>query len=264
MRRMVFAILAVLVLPGCITRTNSFTEYYEPEQTNPDLMILFQGEPVVLDSSGDVSQDLYRMWGQGYSPIGNSSFRGALAPNSEAIAQAKRVGANRIIIRREYIRTVSGTMPVTRPTTSTGYTSGTVWIDGRSGSYSGTTTIRGSETTYVPYSVAVHSQLAYYFAPMRRMGVGIVYGEPTEEVKRLAGNRDGQQIRVTRNDSPAFQADIRADDLIVAVNHRPIVSPDDLMNALVKYAGTTIIVDLYRGPMRLSKHLAAPLPGETW
>lgn len=257
MRSWVFAVCAALTLAGC---ANGYQKFFEAGPPHSQV-ILSQEAPVILPASGKPKLDIDRMYEEGYWVLGAAEFNGAIADTQGAVAQARKIGANRILIWTKYTNTVSGVMPVTTPTTTTAYTSGTITprgygYSGGSASYSGTTTIYGSQTTYVPYSVSRYDQYALYFAPMERKGTGLLLIEPTDEVRQQAGTNKGLQVRVVRRGSPAFQADIMAGDLIVAINGYEIVHRDDYPTLIAVNEGKDVEVTLYRGSVLLSKRLA--------
>lgn len=261
MRNWLVLILAAVVLAGC---ANGYAKFYKPVPEGA-LTIPSQEEPVVFAGSGDPKQDVAQMFVESYGLVGVSEFNGAAQKHAGAIAQAKKVGANRIILDSKYRNTQSGVMPMTTPTVSTAYTSGTVYGGvGSSARYSGMTTMYGSETTYIPYSVDRFDQRALYFAPLPRKGVGIQFILATNETRQAAGTNKGYQIMLIRRGSPAFRADFLPGDLVVMIGGRDIVEPRDYRAALVLSQGQDTEFVLYRGATRLVKQMRIPEEDETW
>ena len=84
----------------------------------------------------------------------------------------------------------------------------------------------------------------------RRVRLGVALAPPPV-ARRLRGavgldDRDGLLIRAVDDDGPAARADLRAGDLIVAVDGTPVASVDDLLAAL-EQAGDRVDVDVVRG-----------------
>lgn len=261
MRNWFFAVLAALPLAGCV---NPYAKFYQPSRDG-EQVILTQEEPREIPSSGDLKQDVRLMFQEGFGLIGSSGFNAAIADRKGAIAQAKKIGANRFIIEAKYRSTQSGMMPITTPTTSTSYTSGTAYGSyGSSASYYGTTTTYGSETTYIPYSVDRYEQHALYFGPLPRKGLGAFMIAPTDEIRRQAGTNKGYQIVVIRRGSPEFRADMLPGDLIVTIGGRDIVEPSDYWGAVAANYGRETEFVLYRGSDRIVKRLRIPEPDEIW
>jgi hypothetical protein len=267
MRNWLVLILAAMTLAGCV---NPYEKFYQPVREGA-FVIPSTEEPMELPSSGDLKQDVRLMYQEGYGLIGSSGFNAAMADRAGAIAQAKKIGANRFIIEAKYRSTQSGMMPITTPTTSTSYTSGTVRSTGgyysglgSSASYSGTTTTYGSETTYIPYSVDRYEQHALYFGPLPREGLGAFMIPPTEETRQQAGTNKGYQILVIRRGSPEFRADMLPGDLIVTIGGRDIVEPRDYWAAVAANYGRETEFVLYRGSARIVKKLRIPERDETW
>ena len=172
----VWSALAFIVLAGC---TNDFERFYRgasfppPPAVQP---ILYTGEPRFSNGTGDLKTDIHEMYSNSYGIIGASMFTGPLRDQNGATRQAKKIGAEVIVFESRYRNTVSGTIPLTLPTANTSYSSGTVSAFGAggsaSGTYSGTTTTYGTQTTYIPYSVDKYNQAALYFVRLERTGFG--------------------------------------------------------------------------------------------
>jgi serine protease Do len=109
-------------------------------------------EPWIMSAGADPKADVRRMYEDGYSVIGVSAFVGAAAAQSGAIEQAKKVGAAAILIGAKYRNTETGSIPITTPTATTSYSTGNVNAFGSGGSafgtYAGSTTTYGTQTTW--------------------------------------------------------------------------------------------------------------------
>jgi hypothetical protein len=93
---------------------------------------------------------------RGYVMIGSSSFNsGGPQTDDAAIQQAKEVGADIVLILNpKYTESETRAVPISIPTTTTSYSSGTATAYGPSGPITaygtGTTTTYGTTTNYVP------------------------------------------------------------------------------------------------------------------
>jgi C-terminal processing protease CtpA/Prc len=201
------------------------------------------------------------MWSRGFRPIGFASFNGPAAGPAAALAAAKKVGAQYVVVARQFTNTVSGAIPLTTPTATTSYSQGTANIYGSGGSaygtYNGTTTTYGSQTTYIPYSVAHYDQMAVFFAPMPRHGLGVMMANVPDTMAQQLGSAKGALVNAVRRDSPAFRADILPGDVIISVNGSEVTGLPDAM-AIQQLAGQTITIGINRRGSTITKQLALP------
>ncbi|WGU40345.1 PDZ domain-containing protein [Phenylobacterium sp. NIBR 498073] len=224
--RLLAAICAAALLSGC---SSGYSKFYQPVDYTGQTIVpepVMGATPSVQVSTGDPLKDVLIAFRDGYSPLGQASFNGPQEGARGAVGQAKKVGATRIIMSAEYASTISGTLPITTPTTTTTYSNGTAQIFGyggsASGTYSGTTTTYGSQTNYVPYSVDRYDQSAIFLAPIPRKGYGLrVRPLDLDEARRYGTNR-GLVVVAIRTGSPGFLSDILPGDVILQVNGRPV------------------------------------------
>ncbi|CCA93375.1 PDZ domain-containing protein [Novosphingobium sp. PP1Y] len=111
------------------------------------------------------------------------------------------------------------------PTTTTSYSRGNVQAYGTGGSahgsYSGTTTTYGSQTTYLPYQVNRFRKTALYFSFVPKIGAGILTRELTPDEVAKFETRRAVAVQAIRDGSPAYLADILPGDIILTVNGNP-------------------------------------------
>lgn len=157
-----FTVLAIAVfVAGC---GNPYQRFYSPHPSATNHSKFFapsSGEPTLLRGTTP-EQDEMTMLREGFFAIGWSSFNAGQISDEMAIAQAKKVGADRVVVYRIYRNTQSGNIPVTLPNTQTAYHSGGVFGAGGSAMYSGTSTTYGTQTTYIPYSIDKYDHTATY------------------------------------------------------------------------------------------------------
>jgi hypothetical protein len=175
----------------------------------------------------DVS-DALEMFSEGYAFIGVSSFNGPLENNSSVLANAQKIGAEKVLVSSRYTDTRTGSIsiPTTRAVTTT--ESGTVSASGRdglvAGSYAGTSTTYVPTTTMLPWQVQRYDQTALYFAPLGPSCLGIWLLEPTDAERLAAGTNRVATVAAIREGSPAYLADILAGDLLVSINGQTVAN----------------------------------------
>ena len=266
--RYLWIFLIVNCLGGC---TNGYEQFYKPTPGLANSLIHvqpFSGEPRLASNSGDVKRDIRAMYEQGYVlwwlfPILLEQPQN----QSGAIAQAKKVrNVMVVLISSKYQNTVSGALPLTLPTATTSYSSGTVNAFGSGGSatgnYSGMTTTYGTQTTYIPYSIDKYEQAAFYFAPLERAGFGVMLNPLTDDERRQLGTNQGVQIVAVRNKSPAFKADVLPGDVILQVGSTTTYDVPTALRAFASAAGGDANVMVARGGERITKKIA--IPSEDW
>ena len=169
MRIKMRAVLSLLML-GLAACANPFVQFYQDRTDGTDLtkssvVVLPTGEPKMFQGA-DKETDYQRMLENGYNLVGFSSFNGADVNVDGALAQAKAVHSEIVLIYSKHTDTRSGVLPLTLPDTQTSTTtlSGSGFGSGGYRSFSGTanTTTYGTQTTYIPYSVDRYDYFASY------------------------------------------------------------------------------------------------------
>jgi membrane-associated protease RseP (regulator of RpoE activity) len=257
-------LIFVFALSAC---ANGYEQFYKPVNSTTLIDVLpATGEPRIIGSQGSLQKDIEAAFSEGYQLVGESNFVGKAADTSGAIRQAKKVGAEVIVIHQKYRNTVTGSIPVTTPTTATAYTSGSVNAFGSGGSsmatYNGSTTVYGSQTTNIPYSVDKYEQVAEFYARIARRGLGIWAGKPTDDQHREMETNQGMAVRAIRKESPAFRADILPGDVILAIDGASISDLATMRAATQQVTGRDAELTLFRKGQRITKivHVAA----DTW
>jgi hypothetical protein len=160
MSRSIYLGLCLVLLTGCAD--NPYAKTYRPssevvlrtvaqrrEQPTPSTPELVKGT--------DPKTDLAGLCLEGYVVIGKSKIRGSTASDEHAIAHAKAVGADRVLVYRELGSTEHNAVPPPTPPSTPFAPNGAAIIAG-----SATTTTFGAEPTRnVPASVP-HDTLAVF------------------------------------------------------------------------------------------------------
>ena len=257
MRCLMIVLMAVWV-SGC---TSGYKQFYRPLSGAP-VPDPLNSEPITASSTGNTETDILRMFEAGYVLIGSSNFVGPLEDTSAAVRQAKSVNAARVVVGGRYQSTAQGSMPITTPTTTTAYTTGTANIYGGGmptyGTYSGTTTYYGTQTSYVPYSVDRYEQFALFFSPAPPRILGALMAPMTDAMKQAVGSNKGVAIRAVMNRSPAYQADLNPGDVILSIDGTETVDIPTAQNLIRQKIGEDMDLQIFRSGKSFSKHVLVP------
>jgi len=216
-------VLAAPLVSGC---QSGFSQFYE-DYSGPwqGQLIAPSNEPRVVSASGSIDDVVSSMWSDGYALIGISSFNGPNETREAAIDQARKVGAEIIVMNVQYTNTSQGAIPITTQQTVTSNTRGSVSSYGASGpaygTYSGTTTTVVPQTTYIPYAIDRYDQSAFYFGPLGPPCLGIYWVGLTDDEKRSVGSNRGTRVMAVRRNSPAYISDIIPGDLLLTLDGQP-------------------------------------------
>lgn len=241
-------------------------KYYKSIPLTPadkEKILPLDGPPEMVRSSGNLQADLLDMYSRGYGLVGETSFEWKLAKEKSFLKHARKVGARYVVISSEFFRTDSGAVPLTLPNTTTSYTNGTVRAGSAWGSYTGTTTTNGTNTTYIPYSQDRYTQTAGFFVPLKRVGFGILFDNLTRDQVAELGSNKGAFVRAVRRGSPAFRADILPGDVVKVWNGVEVVTAEDLSEAIPSAFGKAVEIAVVRKGVPL-KLLASLPPNGAW
>lgn len=252
-----------LALAGC---ASGYSKFYKPTpNSSPQAIAAMRvaaapQEPIIERSSpqADATRVVDAYIKRGYVVIGTSFFNsGRSEGESAAVKQAVQVGADLVLIfDPRYTGSTTTSVPITTPTSSTSYSTGTATAYGRSGSVtaygSGTTTTYGSQTTYVPVTTHRMDHGAVYFVK-RKWGFGTTWRELSDEERQELQTNKGVAVRVVVDDSPAYLADVLPGDILVAVNEVPITNSSSASSLLAQHAGQTVKLSIYRRGQRIEK-----------
>lgn len=236
-------------MTGCIT-SNAFKDFYQPNRDPgpPLTKPLEPGTNASIVNWNANDPDQLRTWIKiGYVDIGRSNFTAPLQRKSDLIRFATSVDASHALYSKTYLGTHRGVIPITtyRPTTT--YTTGTVQGDFGSATYSGTTHGREASTTMVPYAIDRYEHRVIYLARIAvtpATGVHAMDLTPAETVKYQRNT--GVRVHCVLDDSPAFEANILMDDLIIAANGEEIRDVTAWVDFVERHRGEEIIVDILR------------------
>jgi S1-C subfamily serine protease len=248
---------------GC---ASGFEKFYTPDPNAQAILALpavlpAPKEPKLFLHSNDVQADAKRLREDGYVYIGGSSFYGPAnkSNQTQAIEQAKKVGAAIVLFKSDYMDTQSGVIPYTvanPAVVSTVNTSGTVNSYGSngygSGNYNstGTITTPGGYSTYaIPYSVNRNTFFASYWVQydVRKIHLGVQTAPLSDDLRRKLERNTGVVAAIVMRSSPAFSANILEGDVILKLNGADVIDTPSFYARLTQLAGQTVTLDVVRG-----------------
>jgi hypothetical protein len=265
MLRLLHRNLLLLALVGLTACASGYREFYRPNPNlSPERVAVLRvapptGQPIVERSRPDSADRVLDAYSKrGYIMIGNSMFNSGRPESEEsAVQQGVAVGADLVLILNPtYTGSVTSSLPITTPTTTTSYTNATAKAYGRGGPVtaygSGTTTTYGTQTTYIPMTVNRSDYGAVYFVK-QRFGLGAFFRDLDDsERQRMQTNR-GAVARLVADNTPAFTADILVGDVFVAIDEQPILNAESLSRLLVERRGKTVKLSTVRNGAQLQK-----------
>jgi len=251
--------VAASLSTGC---QNPYTTFYKGQQDARKSAGYSADQPrLEILASSDVQKDVLSFIRKGYFVCGESSFEGNsnVGDIQDIKRQALAVGATVVVFSNRYSRTVSSTMYLTLPTSSTTYTNGSATAYGSGGSVtafgSSTSTTYGTSTEAIPYSVSRSRFDAVFMFKGTRPRVGIIPEELNDSIRQSIGTNSGILVSVVVEGSPAFTSDILPGDVVVSINGERISSPANYLQLLDKYQGEDAVFAIVRSGTSISKSI---------
>jgi hypothetical protein len=262
MKKLLFAGLIIL-LSGCAV--NPFSKFYYDLTNGQDLTklshitLLKKGQRPLLYKGVDKDEDRIKMLENNYVMVGYSSFNAGNVNENDVFLQAEKVHATAVVLYSQYTNTVSGTVPLTLPSTQTTKTniSGNVYGSGGYANYSGyaKTTKYGTKTTYIPYNVRRYDYGATYWVQRDGTTFGLILINIDADLRAKIQSNKGMLIEAVIKDSPAFYSDIFRGDIIKRIGSIDIYGIKNYEEALKKYAGMAVKVIILRSGKLIEKEV---------
>jgi hypothetical protein len=211
-------VLSLVFLAGCTT--NRFAESFRSydNYTRPPT----EGEIRVVEVPL-VSRDVVLKWmSEGWVPIGDSRFIDEAASRDRLLAQARRVGAQLVLVSSVHFDSVTGATPMTtyQPFTTTA-------TDTRGRAFTQTGWV--PSTTYNTYTVDRFDQAAVYMVRRQQpMAFGAVVDALTVEDRRQLGTNRGVRVATVVRDTPAWKANVLPGDVILTINGKDVTNEAQL------------------------------------
>jgi len=207
------------------------------QEANPDTKMY---------ASSHKDEDNISMLEAGYDMIGSSGFDGAVVPAEQALAHAKSIKADTVLVYSKYAstKTSSSKLQLVKEAAKNG----------------GEIAAEALQEAPMQY----HYYASYWAKlPMPLLGVNVIKlklktnaeGEELKNVKEEAGLKIIAVIKA----SPAAKAGVVTGDVLLKIGDVELVKPDDLYAAVQRYAGQTVTVVLERAssPLKVSVALNA-------
>jgi len=257
-----FTLAFIMLLAGC---ASGYKDFYRPTQGLTAEALAARrsspppATPVVERAQPGNGRELLDGYAKrGYIVIGQSMFNsGRRESDDAAVRQGIAVGADLVVILNpRYTGSFTSSVPVTTPTTSTSYSSGTATAFGPGGPVtaygSGTTTTYGSTTSYVPVTVHRSDYGALYFVK-QRVGLGIQYRDLNDAERQELQTNKGVVVRLVVDGSPAFDADVLVGDVLTAIDGIPISGVRACTQLLAERHGKLVSLSIVRRGQRMEK-----------
>jgi len=236
-------LVLLVVLQGCV---NPYTRFYTPaDLVTSTQFVPSTGEPKVIRGGNREADDL-AMMESGHRLLGYSSFNSGSVAEDGAVDQAKTLGAAVVVVYSRFTHSVSGSMPLTLPSTENSTTTVSGMAGGRPVYGTATTTTYGTTTTHIPYTVNRSDYIATYWGKLPPPVFGAFVREPKPEERRQIGSNTGLLITVVVKGSPAFSADLFRGDVIKSIAGTPIRDLQDFSSTLSRSAGQAVDLTILR------------------
>ena len=254
------SITLLFALSGC---ANPYMQNFTStlDKRTPDekaRLIPSQGEPKLV-TSNDMKADALRLRENGYVLVGRSKFRSPLVDEKQALAQAKKIGAQLVMVAHKFVTTGTESVPVAQwiPGKEVDHTERTVVQHGDSTptvvDRTTTTVVQGEfQTSYVEQSIDYYDYAATYWDLTRPPVFGVNVKALDQATRAAIGSNKGVLVRVVRKDSPAFNADILRDDVLVSLGGQEIRDPDQFFQLVDQDKGQTLPVVLIRNNQEIT------------
>jgi len=235
-------VLVVALLSGC---ASGYKQFYKPAQgASPEQIAARRvGPPPAMPiveraSLGDGAALLDSYAKRGFIMIGQSMFNSGRAESEDsAISQAQNVGADLVcILNPRYTGSTTSSIPITTPTRSTSYSTGTATAYGSglpiTAYGSSTATTYGTTTNYVPITVHRSDYGAIYFVK-QRFGLGVFIRDLNDGERQELQTNKGAVVRLVVDGTPAFNADLLVGDVLTSIDGVS-VSNSQALNVLLR------------------------------
>lgn len=258
-------LVLVAGLAGLLACANPYVDNYQntlSQWPGGEASRLLPGTgPAKLVTSANMQADTLAMMENGFLLVGRSTFRSTVIDENMALKEAERLGASVVLVGKEYVNSVTQSVPVTTwiPPAQVTYTERVT--DNSSMPQRGydrivTKTIEGEyHTRYVPQNVDYYAYSATYWAKSKPPIFGVLVQALDDGEKKSIGSSKGVVVKAVIKGSPAFDADILCDDIIVQMDDAAVPDPDGFFDMVITNAGKPVALQIVRNGNRLTKNL---------
>lgn len=256
--RYLYVLLLVLMISGCAQ--NSYKKFYEPYDVSNGVELLKPSESPEMIKSSNINRDVRKSLEEGYIVIGQTVFNGSVEDYSNALIQAKDIGAKLVVVSRDFAgaKTINTSMVV--PTMSTTYHSGSVYSSGTTGYYNGSSTSYGSKVIPMTSTQYRYNQAAVFFAkPLAKPKFGLYLTDLTYKDKQRSGADVGALVDIVIRNTPAYRANLVVGDVLVAIDGVEIVDSQRAIDFISRISrGSTVPVTILRAGVKKQVRITVP------
>jgi S1-C subfamily serine protease len=239
----------MVLLGGCVA--DDYAEFYKPNTSVTEQELAARrlapppSEPELVRGS-DPNADVPAALADGYLIVGSSTFDGAHATDTNAVAQAKAVGADRVLTFVKSDKAILSAAPITTSATQTPAVADGANAYGSSATATAFAT--GPETNGVSGPVGGYDYLAVYLV-RARFAFGASYRNFSDREARSF--REGVMVIAVVNGTPAAAAGLRSGDAIVEAGGHPVIDTQHFNDWLRRELGRPIALTIVRGGRKL-------------
>jgi hypothetical protein len=253
-------ILLIALAGGC---ANPYMKNYvstrETDTDEESLAVLPSSGQPHLVTTQNAKADALNLRENGYILLGRSKFRSSLLDEKDALAQARKIGAEVVMVMHKFVNTTTESLPMSEyiPGQVTQNSEQTVIDDGKGKPkvverYSTTVTEGEYHTTYVEQSTDYYDYSATYWAKAKPPVFGVHVKALDDATKSELGTNKGVLVRLAVKNSPAYEADILRGDVLLSFGGTEVRDPDQFFTLVKKYEGKKVPVLIYRSGQNLS------------
>lgn len=264
MRTICCLLAMALLLCGCLA--NPYRTSYTG--TRPDRLpqgeeprLLPDAEAPQLLLSEDLKTDSLQLLEKGWAPMGRSQIRGGRVPERYALALARELGAEMVLLRQALLGTGTTSVPVTDWVPDR-----RILVSERSQSQDldtgkvqditseRVTTIEGeARTTFITQAVETYDQSALFWRRAAPPSLGLMGSGLEDAERRALQSNKGMSVRVVVRNSPAFAADILPGDIVRTLDGLEVLGPEDFFERLPGLSGRKVELVLWRSGKEIRK-----------
>ncbi|MDO9050556.1 MAG: PDZ domain-containing protein [Methylotenera sp.] len=222
---------------------NPYAANYKQQNTNQLKSLQANPEPEIFVSNHK-EDDNISMLENGYDMIGSSGFSATETSSDLALAHAKKINADTVLVYRKYesAKTASAKLQLIKEAAKAGGE-----IDPND---------LEEEPTQYHYYASYWAKL-----PMPLLGVHIIKlkQKVEEDAQEVVKEEPGLKIIAVIKESPAAKANIVKGDTLLKIGEVALASADDLFAAVKRYAGQKVPVELQHNGVEVKTTVALNL-----
>lgn len=249
------------MLSSCATQRNPYAQFYKYATTDITgeklVKVLRPKEECRVVDGRDMRSDTRELVEKGFALIGGAEFESPEVPNVYAEIHGKAIGADIVVIYKNFAGTFHGVAPIVIPgqqTSTTNLNGGYYGTSGSGSIYGQSTTTQNTQTVLnLPYSV---NRFSYYGSFWAKPYNGRIFGCDFPD----PGDEGGSGLLIKRVDpgSPAERAGVKAGDRIIQINQFEVTSSDFFQKEITKKSGENANVRILRGHEKIWLNVNVP------